>query len=166
MPDFDERDTVNYLEKTPKTLVAGGKNSRKKIRTNKKSLEPGRRPFVSFLPVLIAKPDERDPNVLQKPIMRDSQVTEKSRTSRITFRENYSKYKSSKSYVPRKVKAHRRLLMEQKSISDLNSQDLNSQDLNSQDLEILPELESENFRVNPKIPVKTQVELSQVETAT
>jgi hypothetical protein len=48
MPDFDERDTVNYVEMTPKTLVAGGKNARKKIRTNKKSLEPGPRPFVSF----------------------------------------------------------------------------------------------------------------------
>jgi hypothetical protein len=56
--------------------------------------------------------------------------------------------------------------MEQKSLSDLNSQDLNSQDLNSQDLEILPELGSKNFWEEPKIPVKNQVELSQVETAT
>jgi hypothetical protein len=85
--------------------------------------------------------------------------------SQITFRQNYSNYKSSKSYVPRKVKAHRRLLAEQKSMSDLSFRDLSIQDLNSQDLEILPELESENFRVKPKIPVKYQIELSQVKTA-
>jgi hypothetical protein len=46
--DFDERDTVNFVDRTPETLVAGKKNARKKIRTNKKSLELGRRPLVNF----------------------------------------------------------------------------------------------------------------------
>jgi hypothetical protein len=77
----------------------------------------------------------------------------KSRPSGITFRENYSNYKSSGSYVPRKVKAHRRLLGEQNSILDLNFHDL----------EILKKLESENDWGKPKIPVKSQPELSRVE---
>jgi hypothetical protein len=46
--DFGERDTVNFVDRTPETLVADKKNTRKKTRTNKKSPELSRRPFVSF----------------------------------------------------------------------------------------------------------------------
>jgi hypothetical protein len=54
------------------------------------------------------------------------------------------------------VKAHRRLLGEQNSILDLNFHDL----------EILKKLESENDWGKPKIPVKSQPEMSRVENVT
>ena len=137
---------MNYVERTPDTLVAGVKNSRKKMRINKKSSKASRRSFL----------DEAEPNGDKTSILPNDKVTVKSRTSWVTFRENNSNYKSSGSYVPRKIKAHRKLLAEQKSISDLNFKNLG----------ILPDLQPENYWTRPKIPVQSQNELSQVETAT
>ena len=88
-------------------------------------------------------------------VMPDDKVTVKSRPSPISFRENYAKYKSSGSYVPRKEKAHRRLLAEQKSMSYMSFEEL----------EISQGLESKNYWAKPKILVKSQIELSRVETA-
>jgi hypothetical protein len=80
----------------------------------------------------------------------------KSRPSAITFRDNYSNYNSSGSYVPRKVKAHRRLLAKQNSVSDTEFHDL----------EILKRLESIHHCCNREIPVKSQPELSHIENVT
>jgi hypothetical protein len=88
--------------------------------------------------------------------VRDDKVTVKSRPSGITFRENYSNYKSSKSYVPRKVKAQRRLLAQQNSMSDLNFHDL----------VISKKLESENDLDKPKISVRSQPHSSPFENVT
>jgi hypothetical protein len=86
-------------------------------------------------------------------VFRDDKVTVKSRNSGFTFRDNYSNYKPSKTYVPRKEKAHRRLLARQKSMSEVTVPKLS----------ILAKAESENQITKPKIPEKSHPELSRRE---
>jgi hypothetical protein len=44
----NDRTTLGYVGETLDTLVIGDKNPPKRKRTKKKSMEPGRRPLVSF----------------------------------------------------------------------------------------------------------------------
>jgi hypothetical protein len=99
------------------------------------------------------KPDEAEPNEHDTSILYDDKLTVKSRTSNITFRENYSNYNTSGSYVPRKEKAHRRLLATQKSMSELSFKDS----------EISPKYSQKE--PSPKFLMKSQVEFRKIETA-